>query len=63
MGNAKIQVRQIDTFGSVNDDNEKTGHLHIKGNCVMRGYFKDPKSTSKAIDKDGWLKTGDIASI
>jgi HIP---CoA ligase len=28
---------------------------------VMRGYLDDPEATAKAIDAEGWLRTGDIA--
>ena len=36
------------------------GHIHLKGPSVMRGYFKDEKSTDEVLSEDGWLKTGDI---
>lgn len=32
----------------------------IKGKNVFKGYLKDPKTTAEALDKDGWLHTGDI---
>lgn len=36
------------------------GLLVVKGQNVMRGYFKDPQKTAAAF-ADGWYKTGDIA--
>ena len=38
------------------------GELLVKGDCVMKGYWRDEKTTSETI-VDGWLHTGDIASI
>ena len=38
------------------------GELIIKGDCVMKGYWKDEKATNETII-DGWLHTGDIATI
>ena len=32
----------------------------IKGPSIMLGYFKNPVRTRNAIDKDGWLHTGDV---
>jgi len=39
------------------------GELLIRGPTVMKGYHNDPAKTAEAIDPDGWLHTGDIATI
>jgi acyl-CoA synthetase (AMP-forming)/AMP-acid ligase II len=36
------------------------GEVVLRGYIVMQGYFNDPDSTAKTIDKDGWLHSGDI---
>jgi fatty-acyl-CoA synthase len=39
----------------------KQGELCTRGYLVMKGYYKMPEETAKAIDKDQWLHTGDLA--
>ena len=39
------------------------GELCTRGYHVMTGYFRDPEMTAAAIDADGWLHTGDLASM
>lgn len=41
-------------------DNE-IGEFVAKGYNLMKGYYKMPKETAKAIDENGWLHTGDLA--
>ncbi|WP_018262950.1 long-chain-fatty-acid--CoA ligase [Methylobacterium sp. WSM2598] len=40
-----------------------TGELACRGYAVMKGYYKDPRQTAEIIDADGWLYTGDLATL
>ncbi|XP_071690219.1 probable acyl-activating enzyme 16, chloroplastic [Rutidosis leptorrhynchoides] len=39
------------------------GIVKARGPMIMRGYYKNPVTTKKTIDEDGWLNTGDIGWI
>ena len=41
----------------------KKGILFARGRQVMKGYYRRPDLTQKAIDKDGWINTGDYAIL
>ena len=36
------------------------GVLWVRGQNVMKGYYKNPEATADVMDKDGWMNTGDI---
>ncbi|NXA85506.1 ACSL5 ligase, partial [Melanocharis versteri] len=53
-----IKLDDVEEMTYFSSNNE--GEVCIKGPNVFKGYLKDPEKTAEAIDKDGWLHTGDI---
>jgi long-chain acyl-CoA synthetase len=41
----------------------EVGELMIKGPVVMLGYYGNEKATAETIERDGWLHSGDLASM
>lgn len=41
----------------------EAGELWVRGPQVMRGYWNRPEDTANALTADGWLATGDIATV
>ncbi|HBC57652.1 MAG TPA: long-chain fatty acid--CoA ligase [Gammaproteobacteria bacterium] len=39
------------------------GEFMVRGDNVMKGYYKMPDKTAETIDSEGWLLTGDLATI
>jgi acyl-CoA synthetase (AMP-forming)/AMP-acid ligase II len=54
-----VDVRIVDATGAELARGE-AGEIIVRGYNVMRGYFNDAGATDEAIDRDGWLHTGDI---
>jgi long-chain acyl-CoA synthetase len=55
-----VETRLVGPKGAAVSDGE-VGELHVRGPNVMRGYYRAPDLTAKAIDAEGWFNTGDLA--
>ncbi|MGX5844265.1 AMP-binding protein [Mesorhizobium sp. ArgA1] len=57
-----VEVKAIDAEGATVAVGEP-GELCTRGYSVMKGYWDDAEKTAEAIDSDGWMHTGDLATI
>ena len=57
----RLEAKVIDKDGQI-VPRGATGELCVRGYSVMRGYWDDPVRTAEVI-KDGWMHTGDLATI
>jgi fatty-acyl-CoA synthase len=58
-----VEVKIIDPATGEECAPRVAGELCCRGYNVMKGYYNNPKATSEAILKDGWLRTGDQATM
>ena len=59
----ELEVKIVDPATGAPRAAGERGELCCRGYNVMKGYYKNPDATRAAIDTDGWLHTGDEASI
>jgi fatty-acyl-CoA synthase len=58
-----LEVKIIDTDSSEIVAPGERGELCTRGYSVMHGYWDDPAKTTEAIDAEGWMHTGDLATM
>lgn len=60
---ATVELKVVRADGSEIEDNDReVGEIIVKGPTVTSGYWNQPQATADAI-KEGWLHTGDLATI
>ena len=57
-----VTVLNPETMQPVPSDGKTMGEIMIRGNTVMKGYYKNEESTQAAM-KEGWFHSGDLAVI
>ncbi len=58
---ANVECKIIDPETGEDCPDGVNGEFVARGYNIMKGYYKMPKATASAIDKEGWLHTGDLA--
>jgi fatty-acyl-CoA synthase len=57
-----LEVKIVDEAGRIVPRGQP-GELCTRGYSVMLGYWEDPARTAEALDANGWMHTGDLATL
>ncbi|CAF1286381.1 unnamed protein product [Adineta steineri] len=55
-----VEIKLIDVPGTDYRSEQNQGEVCIRGPTVFKGYYNDDEKTREVLDKDGWLRTGDV---
>jgi acyl-CoA synthetase (AMP-forming)/AMP-acid ligase II len=57
------ECRLVDPESGADVSEGERGELWMRGPQVMQGYLNNPEATAGTLDEEGWLHTGDIATV
>lgn len=64
VGKAVIHTQvKLETESDQSSDTRQRGELLLKGPQITQGYWNNPEATADLFNDEGWLRTGDIATI
>jgi fatty-acyl-CoA synthase len=58
-----LEIKVIDPVTGETVARGESGEFCTRGYSVMKGYWEDPERTREAVDADGWMHTGDLATM
>ena len=58
-----FEVRVIDPDTGRDQPRGTPGEVVVRTRYLMQGYYRDPESTARAVDADGWFHTGDAGIL
>jgi fatty-acyl-CoA synthase len=58
-----VEVKIVDPISGACVERGASGELCTRGYSVMLGYWNDSEQTARAIDRAGWMHTGDLATM
>lgn len=56
----EYEIRIVKSDGAIAVPGEE-GEIQVRGDFIMNCYWRQPDATARAINKDGWFRTGDLA--
>lgn len=63
LGSTGPQIEDIEVKLENVDPKTGEGEIWVRGDSVMKGYYKEPDITANVLTEDQWFKTGDLATI
>jgi fatty-acyl-CoA synthase len=57
------EIKIVDPASGATVERGTSGELCVRGYSVMIGYWNEPEKTAATIDSDGWIHSGDLASM
>jgi fatty-acyl-CoA synthase len=59
----RIEVRVVDIVTGASLPPGEVGEIQVRSGSQMREYFRMPEQTARALDAEGWLRTGDLGTL